>query len=92
MLLSRMHNSQNPSGQLALITGASAGVGKALAENLADRGYDLLLVARRDERLLELKTRLEAQGDIHVTLFVADLRRHNEREELLEFMKQLNAI
>ena len=42
-----------------LITGASSGIGEALAENFARDGYDLVLVARSEDKLLALKRRLE---------------------------------
>jgi uncharacterized protein len=58
---------------LALITGASSGMGAALAERLARSGSDLVLVARRWERLEELATRLTDETGVHVKIVVADL-------------------
>jgi hypothetical protein len=40
---------------LALVTGASSGIGKAYAEELASRGFDVIVVGRRQERLDQLK-------------------------------------
>ena len=54
---------------LALITGASSGIGRDMARILSDRGYDLILVARRKERLEELKGELST----NVTIYNYDL-------------------
>lgn len=48
----------------ALITGASSGIGADMARILSDRGYDLILVARRKERLEELKKELKTEVEI----------------------------
>lgn len=57
----------------AVVTGASAGIGKIYAERLAKRGYDLLLVARRAELLDELAKSLEAAHAVSVQTHAADL-------------------
>lgn len=57
----------------ALITGASSGIGRSFAEQLAERGYDLVLVARREERLREIGDRLSAAHDIRAEVLAADL-------------------
>ena len=49
-------------GRIAVITGASSGLGKQMARGFADQGADLVLMARRIERLEELKEELEKKG------------------------------
>ncbi|MBV9704171.1 MAG: SDR family NAD(P)-dependent oxidoreductase, partial [Methylobacteriaceae bacterium] len=58
---------------LALVTGASAGIGLAFAEHLARQGHDLIVVARRRHRLEELATRLHAETGVNVEVLCADL-------------------
>jgi uncharacterized protein len=58
---------------LALITGSSSGIGATFASELAARGYDLLLVARRRDRLEELAGTLERSREIKAEILPADL-------------------
>ncbi|WP_334106087.1 SDR family NAD(P)-dependent oxidoreductase [Leyella stercorea] len=59
--------------KIALITGATSGIGEACARKFAEGGYNLILTARRAEKLAEIKTQLEAKGT-KVRTLVFDVR------------------
>src|SRR5580692_1064029 len=75
------------SGKWALVTGASAGIGVALAEELARGGTSLVLTARRRERLEELAQRLSDAHKIQTKIFVADLAEAEAPEQIFQFTK-----
>ncbi|MBI3722454.1 SDR family oxidoreductase [bacterium] len=68
----------------AIITGASAGIGDALARRLARAGYDLLLVARREERLKELAATLSREHKVQVDVLGLDVTASDAAARLLE--------
>jgi len=65
--------SQSTSKGTALITGASTGIGAVYADRLAKRGYDLILVARNEERLRTLANRRTTETGRKAAVVVADL-------------------
>ena len=69
----------------ALITGASGGIGAELARLFAADGYDVLLVARRAEKLSALKTELEAAHHITVTTLAQDLTEADAAQAVFDF-------
>jgi short-subunit dehydrogenase len=73
-----------PSRPLALITGASSGIGATFARHLAARGYDLVLVARRRDRLEETARAIESSHSVRCEILLADLTRDAELKAVEE--------
>ena len=70
--------------KVALITGASSGLGREYARVYASRGGDLVLVARRLDRLNELKAELEAQYQVDVLTLSYDLSRPEAPQQIYD--------
>src|SRR3954452_48381 len=68
--------------QTIVITGASSGIGAELSRELARRGYDLTLVARRRDRLDELAQELRGEHDVDVAVDPCDLADPDDRQRL----------
>lgn len=64
-------------GPWALVTGSSAGIGREFAQQLAARGLNLVLLARREDLLRELASALEQEHGIETRCIVLDLSRHD---------------
>jgi uncharacterized protein len=78
-------------GSCALITGASAGIGREFARQLASRAGSLVLVARRVERLEELRDELKKRDpNLNVHLRAVDLSQTSEVEELCAWLVREN--
>lgn len=73
-----------------LITGASSGIGKAMAYEFAKNGHNLILVARRDNLLKEIKEEIEQKYKIDVVYLKVDLSDYQQVHKLYESLKKYN--
>lgn len=72
----------------ALVTGASSGIGYEISKVLAEEGHDLVLVARREERLKQLAHYLEKDYNIVVTVLAADLSQISEIDRIFDTLHE----
>lgn len=73
---------------IALVTGATSGIGKATAEMLAQKKYDVIITGRRLPRLVDLKNELEKKYEIKVQILNFDIRKRIETLEVLESLTE----
>ena len=69
--------------KIALITGATSGIGKACAEILAENNFDLILTGRRNDRLKTLSDNLKQKRQIKILTLNFDVRERNKVEQIL---------
>ena len=77
---------------LAVITGASSGIGAAFARKLAARGYDLLLISRREERLRSLAGEIAGLYHVAARPMAADLTSDADCERVAETVRGANNL
>jgi short-subunit dehydrogenase len=78
--------------QYAVIAGGSKGIGYSIAEALARRKYNLVLIGRHEETLMESKRKLENEYFIKVEILIKDLSNPESANEIVEscYQKKLN--
>jgi hypothetical protein len=70
--------------RIALISGATAGIGEATAKLLAHNGFDIIITGRRESRLVELKKEIEKNMDVRVHSLCFDVRSKQEVESAID--------
>lgn len=78
--------------EYTLITGASAGIGREMARQLATKGHNLILVARSQDKLIALQKELKQQSDIDVLYLLYDLSEPNSAQDLYNEVKEQNYL
>lgn len=76
----------------AVVTGASSGIGEIYADRLARRGYDVMLIARRHDRLQSMAERLRTETGREITMLVADLNNRVDLAGVEDFLRSNTAI
>ncbi len=75
-----------------VVTGASSGIGEAMCDVLAQNGYNLIIVARRKDRLEQIKSQLESKYQCQVLVMPTDLSQMSELKQLYKNCKKYHVV
>lgn len=76
--------------EFIIITGASSGIGLEMAKQLAEKNYNLLLIARNEEKLLLLQKELQEMYKVDVDYLLFDLTEQQSAQDLYNLVKEQN--
>jgi short-subunit dehydrogenase len=76
----------------AFITGASSGIGLSFAKQLAQQGFNLILLARRKDRLKTIASELESQNSIRCEIIQANLSEIGDIKKTVDYIRQINDL
>jgi hypothetical protein len=77
---------------IALVTGASSGIGAEFASQLAEQGFDLVLIARRKQKLDNLSKELQENHSVYAEVFVADLSKLDDSYKIVSRIQELDNL
>jgi short-subunit dehydrogenase len=85
-----VHNNSKGTQPYALVAGGSKGIGYAIAEALAKRRYNLVLIARHEDSLIAAKNKLESAYPVHVEYLKLDLANETAADSIARWCNQKN--
>jgi short-subunit dehydrogenase len=75
-----------------IITGASSGIGLEMAKLLADKKYNLILIARSEQRLIQIQKELTVKHNVDIQIMIFDLAEKNAAQDIYDQVKENNWI
>lgn len=87
-----MSHPDETNSPVALITGASSGLGAIFARQLAEQGYGLVLVARRKERMEALAVEIQRRQDVPIEVFPSDLSLDADLDRLEQRIREIESL
>ncbi|MFN8887681.1 MAG: SDR family oxidoreductase [Cyclobacteriaceae bacterium] len=78
--------------KLAVVTGGTKGIGRAIIERFSEAGFDIATCARKEAELNELKLAIEKKHPVKVTICLADMSNKDQIQQFAEKVKQLQPV